>query len=187
MLSNPRHEAFAHGLAKGLGVDEAYVAAGFKSHSGSASRLNRTPRVVARVAELKEFVQNIRQQANTISVVREEITRDWVIEKLVIVVHLCLAKQPPDSAGANKALNLIGLDLGMFVQRQEIGKPGEFDGLTIAGKRERVLGMARQLGLDRLTDAQRAALVSPPPTAALIEHDAQEIGAPLAHAESVTD
>jgi hypothetical protein len=60
------------------------------------------------------------------------------------------SQEKPDSAGANKALHLLGLELGMFVEREETGKPGEFDGLTIAGKRERILSIASQLGLCHL-------------------------------------
>lgn len=35
-----------------------------------------------------------------------------------------------DSSGANRSLHLIGLHIGMFVERKEIGKPGEFDELS---------------------------------------------------------
>jgi hypothetical protein len=50
----------------------------------------------------------------------------------------------------------------MFVERKEVGKPGEFDGLTIASKRERVLGIARQLGLDRISATERLDIAAAP-------------------------
>jgi hypothetical protein len=58
-------------------------------------------------------------------------------------------------------LNLLGLELGMFVERKETGKPGEFDGLTIAGKRERIMDIAKELGLHRISASERLALSGP--------------------------
>lgn len=52
VLPNPKHEAFAQGLAKGLSASEAYVAAGYKESRSSASRLSTNANVEARVAEL---------------------------------------------------------------------------------------------------------------------------------------
>jgi phage terminase small subunit len=52
VLSNPKHEAFAQGLAKGLSATEAYVAAGYKESRSAASRLSANVNVEARVAEL---------------------------------------------------------------------------------------------------------------------------------------
>lgn len=52
-LENARHEAFAQGLAKGLGVNKAYVGAGFKSSPAAATRLSKNVKIVARVEELR--------------------------------------------------------------------------------------------------------------------------------------
>jgi hypothetical protein len=49
----------------------------------------------------------------------------------------------------------------MYVERKETGKPGEFDGLTIAGKRERILDIAKELGLDRIIASERLAFAGP--------------------------
>ena len=49
----------------------------------------------------------------------------------------------------------------MFVERKETGKPGEFDGLTIAGKRERIMDIAKELGLDRIRASERIAFTGP--------------------------
>jgi hypothetical protein len=99
--------------------------------------------VVSRVAELKALIQDMRN----LSSYRAVLTTEWVTEQLIAVVINARSQEKPDSAGANKALHLLGLELGMFVKREETGKPGEFDGRTIEGKRERLLGIARQLGL----------------------------------------
>jgi len=146
MLANARHEAFAHGIARGLPARTAFVEAGYKAHDSNASRLSANDKVVRRVGELKQLVQKMRN----LSAHKVVLTEAWVLEQLVGVVLDARAQDRPDSAGANKALNLIGLHLGMFVERAEIGKPGEFAGLTIADKRERILAIARQLGLVNL-------------------------------------
>ena len=52
-LANARHERFAQERAKGLTVDAAYEAAGFKVHRGNAHRLSTNDSVASRVAELQ--------------------------------------------------------------------------------------------------------------------------------------
>ena len=40
-LKNPRHEAFAQGLARGMSASAAYVAAGYKANRHNAAALAR--------------------------------------------------------------------------------------------------------------------------------------------------
>lgn len=54
VLSDPKHEAMAQGLAKGLSADRAYAEAGYSAHRGNASRLSANESVQARVRELQE-------------------------------------------------------------------------------------------------------------------------------------
>jgi hypothetical protein len=54
----------------------------------------------------------------------------------------------PDSAGANRALQLIGMEAyGMFTERHEIGGPGDFARLTDDELFARVQTEAAALGL----------------------------------------
>ncbi|MBN7759491.1 terminase small subunit [Nitratireductor aquimarinus] len=55
-LPNPRHEAFAQGLAKGLSADEAYQKAGYSPNRGNATRLKANESIRARVDEITEVV-----------------------------------------------------------------------------------------------------------------------------------
>jgi phage terminase small subunit len=142
MLKNARHEAFAQAVARGLPASRAYVEAGYKANDGNACRLTRNERIVARVADLKAVIQNMRSLSNH----RVVLNAEWVIEQLIAVVIDAKARDRPDSAGANKALHLLGLHLGMFVEHKETGKPGEFDGLTVAAKRERLVSIMAQIG-----------------------------------------
>jgi phage terminase small subunit len=153
ILTNTRHEAFAHGIAAGRTIDAAFREAGYRPNAGNASRLNRKDTIVARVGELKQLIQNLRKLSSH----RTVLTAAWITEQLIGVVIDARSQEKPDSAGANKALHLLGLEMGMYVERKEVGKPGEFDGLTIASKRERILFIAKELGLVRLysEDGQR--------------------------------
>lgn len=54
VLKNAKHERVAQSLAKGLGADKAYAAAGYKPHRGNASRLSANESIKARVAELQQ-------------------------------------------------------------------------------------------------------------------------------------
>lgn len=53
-LTNPRHERFAQGLAKGKTQAEAYADAGYKPSESNASTLRSNQKVQARLAELQE-------------------------------------------------------------------------------------------------------------------------------------
>jgi hypothetical protein len=53
ILSNPRHEKFAQGLAQGKPAINAYELAGYKADRGAASRLSAKVSIQARVAELQ--------------------------------------------------------------------------------------------------------------------------------------
>ncbi|MGE0231419.1 MAG: terminase small subunit [Flavobacteriaceae bacterium] len=52
ILKNPKHEAFAQGLAKGMSASEAYVNAGYNESRSAASRLSTNVNIERRVAEL---------------------------------------------------------------------------------------------------------------------------------------
>jgi phage terminase small subunit len=151
ILSNPRHEKFAQSLAAGKSATEAMADAGYADPRNS-TRLTKNDEIRARVDELLD-----RAAANV------QVSREWVLERLVENANRAMQVEEikkPDGTGtgeykyegnvANRALELVGKELGMFVDRKEVGKPGEFDGLTVEQKRERVVGIAKQLGVDRI-------------------------------------
>jgi phage terminase small subunit len=105
-LSNARHERFAQELAKGKSQSEAYQNAGYEPSEPNASRLTRNDKVQARVAELQaRAVENVM------------LSREWVLEQLVD--NAAKAKLAGDFGPSNQALNLLGKELGMFVERTE--------------------------------------------------------------------
>ena len=145
-LQNLQHEKFVQELVRGKGQGEAYLAAGYKAKSvavasAAATRLLKDVKVQARLEELKAQ-----------AVERTVLTKQWVIDKLIQNVERAMQAQPVlDAKGvptgeyryegsvANRALELLGKEQGMFVDRKEIGKPGAFDALRRrrAGARHR--------------------------------------------------
>lgn len=121
-LKNQRHERFAQALASGMDADHAYQEAGYTANRGNASRLKATENVQARIKELQE-----RAAANVV------VTREWVLNRLVENVNRAMQAEPVllsdgeptgeyryDGSVANRALELLGKEIGMFVERAEV-------------------------------------------------------------------
>jgi len=120
ILNNQRHELFAQELAKGKSADEAYVLAGFKANRGNASVLKAKQNISKRVEEI---------QARAAADVG--LSKKWVIEKLISNVERAMqAEEIKDANGgtgeykyegsvANKALELLGKEIGMFKEKVE--------------------------------------------------------------------
>jgi phage terminase small subunit len=104
-LSNPKREKFAQGLAKGLNASEAMREAGYGDVRNS-SRLTNNDEIMRRVDELRSrAVENVM------------ITREWIIEQLVDNARR--ARDAGDFGPSNKAFELLGKEIGMFVERTE--------------------------------------------------------------------
>lgn len=181
-LLNPRHELFAQELAKGTHQSFAYIAA-FKTDSpkaakASASRLlaNAThgPAIRARVQELLAQRDERAQEASQQATEALAITRRWVLEGLVENANRCMAAVPVLSAdgtplgiykhhaqGANRAYELIGKELGMFIDRSAIvaDPDADLENMTPEQRAAEAQRLAAKLGLV-------AAEPEPPPTPA---------------------
>lgn len=132
-LENQRHERFAQELAKGKSADEAYVTAGYKQNRGNASTLKQDQSILARVSELLEERESIHAQATAEAIKSTALTKEWVIETLKENVARAMQATPvrSDDEGeaigeyqyqgsvANRALELLGKELGMFVERTQ--------------------------------------------------------------------
>lgn len=104
VLENQRHEAFAQALAKGKTVDSAYQEAGFKPNRSNASRLNANDSIRERVAELQEMASE-----------RVVLDREWILARLI---ENAKDHQKSNPSASNKALELLGKEVGMFIERQ---------------------------------------------------------------------
>lgn len=164
VLKDTRHERFAQNLAKGMTADEAYVSAGYKRNRGNAARLKASESIQKRVAEL-----TIRASE------KATLSKAWIIERLMQNVDQALGRVPTkirkvdkdtglsvdveiidiDRTAANKALELLGktIEIGMFVERKEMGGPGDFTAKTSDELRDILARDMAALGL-RLTSAE---------------------------------
>jgi phage terminase small subunit len=126
-LTNGKYEQFAHLIAKGESSAKAYVLCGYSSNGAlqSGNRLLRNPDVSARVEELKTAVSE--RQVQTIAV-----NRAWVNAMLIENIKRAMQVEPVrDREGnpigqysyqggvANKSLELLGKELGMFQTKSE--------------------------------------------------------------------
>ncbi|MGE0723255.1 MAG: hypothetical protein AB7O45_02710 [Alphaproteobacteria bacterium] len=135
-LTNDRHERFAKRVAGGVAASIAYVEVGFKAKNSKtaeacASRLLATAKVRERVAELRADLASAAQRASL-------LTREWVIDRLQENAERAMQARPVLNAEgnptgeyryegnvANRALELLGKELGMFRERVEQVQPEE--------------------------------------------------------------
>lgn len=142
ILSDPRHERFAQNLAAGMKQGEAYEKAGFKANRGNAARLNADENIRTRVAEILRGRETFLQDVSKVAVEKTGLTKAWVLDRLRENADRAMTSEPVrDHDGnptgeytyqgnvANRALELIGKELGMFVDRKEVGGPGDFAGM----------------------------------------------------------
>jgi hypothetical protein len=122
-LRNRKHEAFARALFEGLASEnpawKAYVRAGYTRNERSAradsARLMRSaPEIIERV---KEFQREAAKQAQE--------TAETIVAELNDVA--AEAKQDRAHGARTGAIGLKAKILGIAVDRQEVGKPGEFN------------------------------------------------------------
>src|SRR5450631_1166347 len=155
-LTNGKYEQFAHLIAKGESPAKAYVLCGYSNNGAlqSGNRLLRNPGVSARVEELKTAVSE--RQVEKIAV-----DRAWVMAMLIENVKRAMQVEPVrDREGnpsgqysyqggvANKALELLGKEFGMFQMKNE--SPGS----VLPAVTKARLNAGRQ----RLADEKKAAL-----------------------------
>ena len=149
-----KQEAFCIEFLKNGGNASAAYRAAYdteasdKTVNEKASRLLKEGKVRARLQPVREEVQ---QKA----IAAAALSKAWVLERLMSNAERCRQAEPVldrkgepvlvelpngtlapaftfDASGSNRALELCGKEIGMFVDRKESGKPGEFANLTDA-------------------------------------------------------
>ena len=167
VLENPKHELFAQELAKGKSAIEAHEVAGYKPHRSTASTLARLPSISARVDELLAIREEMHGQSTQKAVQRTALTKEWVIEGLMENAARALQRQAVlDDDGkpigeyhyqgnvANRAFELLGKELGMFIDRKETGAPGEFAAIDSMSGPELLAFLAQKVAATPSPDEQ---------------------------------
>jgi phage terminase small subunit len=167
-LTNPKHERFSQELAKGKTAEEAHRVAGYKASRSGASQLKHQVNISNRVAELLAEREVVHAQATADAIKSTALTKEWVIETLKENVARAMQAKPAktDDEGeavgeyqyqgsvANRALELLGKELGMFIDRKEVGRPGDFENMNADQLREYIRREAEELGLGATPIAQ---------------------------------
>ena len=112
------------------------------------------------MSEILDERETIHSQATADAIKSTALTKEWVIETLKEnVARAMQAKSVKTDDGetigeyqyqgsvANRALELLGKELGMFIDRKEVGKPGEFESMNADQLRELISREAQELGL----------------------------------------
>lgn len=155
-LPDPQQEAFAQARLAGKTADEAYVLAGYKQNRSNASRLNRNPAVVARIAELQAAVAERVVEASAVTKERvlEELAKlgfsnmlDYVAARDDGFVHLDLSQLTRDQAAA---IQEVVID--EYNERVEGGDKGETRAVKkvrfkLADKRGALVDIGKHLGM----------------------------------------
>jgi len=128
VLRNPKHERFAQEIANGRSLVDAYKAAGFKPDFRNAKRLRDRKEIGQRVDQILTDRERRATLSTERAIEKAAITKADVIGMLI--EDRALARANVQASAAIRAVELLGKELGMFINRTEQGRPGEFDGLN---------------------------------------------------------
>jgi hypothetical protein len=173
VLPKPKDEKLAQNLAKGSMTDQAACrGAGFTTDPSAVSRKTKQPHIQERVREIRAIrdrviQRNLETEIETSHAVARklEITRAKILEALWENARKCLRGAPiigeggkptgeytgipSNPAAANQALKLLGMEChNMFVEKMEVGNPGDFARLTDDELAQRITEDIEALGLD---------------------------------------
>jgi hypothetical protein len=118
VLRNTRHEAFAQAVANGHSALKAHEIAGFFPDRANAGRLRHRDDISQRVDEILATRTKAVDKALMSAAERAGVDHFWVLRGLRR--NAVLAARRGDVAAANRAMELIGKHLGMFIDRKQI-------------------------------------------------------------------
>lgn len=159
-LANPKWEIAVLAYVGGATQHEAYLQAGFRGTQPAAAKMFKNGLIKARVLELRAEHDAMARQA------RQKATEDATVDEAWVIRHLkhntlaALRGDPvydrkgqptghyrPDRASANKGLELLGRTRGMFIDRTELGNPGDFSRMADDELDAKLLELGKEIGL----------------------------------------
>jgi len=117
-LHNQRHEAFARAVAEGKSLASAYAAAGYRRHAANPTRLKGRREIDERIREIEATQQLVQEKAVERAIDAAAITRAGVLQMLI--EDHSLAREKGQIGAAIRAAELLGKELGMFVDRRHL-------------------------------------------------------------------
>ena len=154
---NQKWEMFAGHVAQGKNHTQAAILAGYAEGSAAVRgcELYRRPLVQARI-------QHLKNSTSEMAIQRVSLSKSWVLLSLRENVEKALAEA--DRSAVNRGLELIGKELGMFVDRKLIGVEALISELT-----PRNIGAIGSEGLLRIVKQLEIAMTEQIECAALPE------------------
>lgn len=181
-LRDPRHEIFAQQLAAGKSKTQAYIAAGYAHNPPNATRFAKIQGIKDRVEELLEARGKQMEQLWTTQVRRSGITRQSVLERLNEIIDRCMEKTPITDAhgrptgnyrwlptAALRGLEMLGKELGMFVDKRHLSVTSDLDKMTDDQLSEHIAFLEREAGIR----ARSPPLIDATPTVSGTEQPAE--------------
>jgi hypothetical protein len=140
VLANSRHERFAQEVAGGKSVAEAYGLSGYRPNRSNACVLKSREDVARRIEEIRTELTEMSRAATEKAVDRLSLDREWVLSRMMRNASIALGEAKVrvsvvpkdtgvpievevtarDAAAANRALELLGRELNMFVAKSEV-------------------------------------------------------------------
>lgn len=118
LLRNPRHELFARAISDGHSATQAHRIAGFSVDRANAGRLRHRDDVKARIGELTAQKTAAVEIAQLTAAEQSGVSALWVLRNLRR--NCVLAARRGDIAASNRAAELIGRHLNLFIEKQEV-------------------------------------------------------------------
>ena len=135
ILYDYREEQFAQLIVSGIPPKEAKEQAGF-ARTRSPSKLLKTPRIKERIDQLLLS-----------SAYKAELSRAHLIDE--VRKESLLAREAGQHSAALKGLEMLGKELHkMFIDRKEVGGPGDFDNKTEEELKEFIIKHLAELGIN---------------------------------------
>lgn len=159
-LPDPKWEIAALALAGGAHQHDAYLQAGYKGTQPAANKFFQKPAMKVRVHEIVAEREREKRDAARRSIEDATVDEAWVIRHLKHNTLAALRGDPvydrkgqptghyrPDRASANKGLELLGRTRGMFIDRTELGNPGDFSRMADDELDAKLLELGKEIGL----------------------------------------
>lgn len=165
-LKNPRHEAFARLIALGKSRAHAFLEAGYTVNPANPDRRNpvaakRGSALYTKHADIQARVAEIEAELSASALAKAAVDRDYVVKELKLNHERCTGAVPVldrrgqetgqfkiDASGSNRALELLGKEVGMF---KEQFNPGNLDdkiaNMTVLEVRNAIRAAATEVGL----------------------------------------
>jgi phage terminase small subunit len=147
ILYNAKYERLAQALAEGKSQEKAYIEAGFSpkaARANAATLIKRNQSILTRRNELLSQREELQTRAIVAAAKTAQITLESHLCKLAELRDLAIAAE--DYSAANTAETNRGKVMGYYVERREVGKPGDFSHLSddeLRAKREMYEAIAR--------------------------------------------